>query len=317
MKRSRGRLGRVPSGFTLVEMLVVIAIIGILIALLLPAVQAARETARRHSCANNLAQLLIATENYAALHRVLPPGTIEAKGPIQNRPVGYHMSWIAQLLPYFEQGNVFDRIDFSVGAYHARNAAMRDIGLSLLRCPSSAWTGGAGSSYAGCHHDVEAPIDADNHGVLFLNSDIGWDDLRDGRAQTIVIGERFSLGPDLGWISGTRSTLANTGTPINLTSRGGLSIALAIDAAEAQSALDDASQPRDYATRPVWQFQPAPMPGAVPAALAVGGFESSHPLGTQFGLGDGSVRFVSQDVDNATYQRLGHRADGGLVDGRY
>ncbi|HEX5447252.1 MAG TPA: DUF1559 domain-containing protein, partial [Pirellulales bacterium] len=264
-------------------------------------------------------QLLIATENYAAAHGVLPPGTIEAKGPIQSVPVGYHMGWLAQLLPYFEQGSVYDQIDFSVGAYHARNAAARDIGLSLLHCPSSTWTAGGGSSYAGCHHDVEAPIDADNHGVLFLNSAIGWNDLLDGRAQTILIGERFNLGPNLGWMSGTRSTLANTGTPINLTSRlGGPAFAVGISAEELP-ALDDPAQPRDDASRPVWQFQPQ-APGQAPggaAALVVGGFESMHPGGAQFGFGDGSVRFLSQDVDHLTYQRLGHRADGALLDERY
>ena len=311
-------LTRTPrEGFTLVEMLVAIAILGILVSLLLPAVQAARETARRHSCTNNLSQLLIAIENYAAAHGVLPPGTIDAAGPIQHRAVGYHMSWIAQILPYVEQGNVYDRIDFSVGAYDKRNTAARDISLSLLHCPSSSWTSGAGSSYAGCHHDVEAPIDADNHGVLFLNSAIGWSELRDGRAQTIFVGERFSLGSDLGWISGTRSTLANTGTPINLTSRpGGLAGVVAV-IAEEQPALDDASQPRDYASRPVWQFQPATIQGAISAALVVGGFESMHRHGAQFGFGDGSVRFLSEDIDQTTYRRLGHRADGGLLDERY
>lgn len=304
-------------GFTLVEMMVTIAIMGILVALLLPAVQAARETARRHSCLNHLSQLLVAIENYAAAHDVLPPGTIDAAGPIQHRPVGYHMSWIAQLLPYIEQGNVYDRIDFSVGAYHQRNAAARDIGLSLLHCPSSAWTAGSGSSYAGCHHDVESPIDADNHGVLFLNSAIGWNDLRDGRAQTIFVGERFGLGPDLGWISGTRSTLANTGTPINLTSRpGGLAGALAV-MAEEHPALDDPSQPREYASRPVWQFESAQASRGASAALVVGGFESMHPRGAQFGFGDGSARFLSDDIDQVTYQRMGHRDDGGLVDERY
>src|SRR5512136_477151 len=93
--------------FTLVELLVVIAIIGILIALLLPAVQAAREAARRSSCLNNLTQLGLAVQNYEMARRTYPPGTINETGPIVNQPTGYHMSWLVQILPYMEEGNVF------------------------------------------------------------------------------------------------------------------------------------------------------------------------------------------------------------------
>ena len=71
------------------------------------------------------------------------------------------------------------------------------------------------SNYAGCHHDVEAPIDADNHGVLFLNSHISGDDIPDGAAHTIFIGEKIVADDDLGWMSGTRATLRNTGLRIN------------------------------------------------------------------------------------------------------
>lgn len=317
----------------------VIAIIGILVALLLPAIMAARETARRHQCMNHLSQIMIATENYAASHGVLPPGTIDAAGPVRNRPVGYHLSWAVQILPFLEQRNVFDQIDFSVGAYHTGNAAMRRIVLPVLRCPTSRTN--AGSNYAGCHHDLEAPIDVDNHGVLFLNSAITWKDLADGRAQTIFFGERVSAGLELGWISGTRSTLRNTGTPINRTSAAGGPLATFVDlgvvlptdrpgglsAPSATAPL--AAQPAASAAPPIWQFpggdnfdleheyQPAPMPGGAAPALIVGGFESQHSTGAQFAFGDGSVRFLSEDIDNVTYQRLGHRADGYLLDDRF
>ena len=324
--------------FTLVEMLVVLLIIGILISLLLPAIQAAREVARRHSCANNLSQLVIATHNYASANGVLPPGTIDFSGPIQSRPVGYHISWVTQILPFIEQGTVYDRIDFSVGAYHAKNAPMRRLELALLHCPS-ARTWGARTrvySYAGCHHDVERPIDADNHGVLFLNSVVTWRDIPDGRAQTMFLGERLDSDFELGWISGTRSTLRNTGTPINQTSVPGGPLASVVDmgiVSWQQVAAPKPSQPTDAATRPVWEFpgddarggypmaeheyQPPAVPGGIPPALVVGGFESRHAAGAQFAFGDGSVRFLSQDIDIITYQRMGHRADGELIDDRF
>ena len=81
--------------------------------------------------------------------------------------------------------------------------------------------GRPGSSYAGCHHDVEAPIDVDNHGVFFLNSRVSHDGLTDGSAFTIFVGEKRNQAWDAGgWMSGTRATLRNTGTPINATGHG-------------------------------------------------------------------------------------------------
>ena len=212
------------TGFTLVELLVVLAIIGILIALLLPAVQAARENARRAQCANNLMQLSLAVQQYEASHLVLPPGTIDALGPIQSVPIGYHMSWIVQILPHVEERNAYRKVDFKVGAYHANNKAIREHSVATLFCPSfdgdksSMLPNGqfvTMSTYAGCHHDVEAPIDVTNNGVLFLNSAVRLDDITDGLAYTIFLGEKYPYNDDLGWTSGTRATLRNTGTPIN------------------------------------------------------------------------------------------------------
>ena len=120
------------SAFTLVELLVVIAIIGILVALLLPAVQAAREAARRMSCVNNLTQLALATQNYEMAFRVYPPGTINPTGPIEDKPEGYHHNWLSQLLPYMEETSVFRHIDFSVGVYDEKNLPVRKV---FVKCP--------------------------------------------------------------------------------------------------------------------------------------------------------------------------------------
>jgi prepilin-type N-terminal cleavage/methylation domain-containing protein len=86
-------------GFTLVELLVVIAIIGILVALLLPAVQSAREAARRVQCLNNVAQLGLAVHNFEFHFEHLPPGVVNPDGPIRSEPQGQHVSWIVQILP--------------------------------------------------------------------------------------------------------------------------------------------------------------------------------------------------------------------------
>src|SRR5439155_19916447 len=83
----------------------------------------------------------------------------------------------------------------------------------IQTCPCSPRPSGQ-MNYAGCHHAVEAPIDADNHGVLYLNSRVAYDDITDGPAYTIMVGE-VRNGPSLGWASGTRATLRNTGTRIN------------------------------------------------------------------------------------------------------
>jgi prepilin-type N-terminal cleavage/methylation domain-containing protein/prepilin-type processing-associated H-X9-DG protein len=206
---------RSRKAFTLVELLVVIAIIGILIALLLPAVQSAREAARRTSCLNHLTQLGIALNNYEMAHTVYPPGTLHDSRPILNVPKGFHHSWITQILPYIEQKNAYLAIDRNVGVYDRKNARVRVLNVPLLRCPSS-WTSGQGySDYAAVHHDVEAPIDIDNNGVFFLNSRIGYEDIGDGASQTMFLGEKHTLEGDLGWMSGTRATLRNTGTPLN------------------------------------------------------------------------------------------------------
>jgi prepilin-type N-terminal cleavage/methylation domain-containing protein/prepilin-type processing-associated H-X9-DG protein len=285
-------------GFTLVEMLTVVMIIAILIALLLPAVQSAREAARATQCRNNLLQIGIALGNYASTHHVLPPGVVNDKGPISNLPRGYHVGWAVQILPFLEQGNRYRQIDFRQGIYADSNATTLATRLTLFLCPSD-WRAGP-MNYMGCHHDVEAPIDADNHGVLYLNSRVGYDDITDGPSYTILLGEARHA-TSLGWASGTRATLRNTGHPLN------------------------AAAPL-VTPRPATLWYPLPPsppePGAVEASVQggllpmsyVGGFSSDHPVGANFLLCDGSVRFIKESIDQRVLRRLGNRADGELID---
>jgi prepilin-type processing-associated H-X9-DG protein len=286
-----------------VELLVVIAIIGILIALLLPAVQACREAGRRTQCANNLIQLGIALYNYELGHEVFPPGVVDTKGPIRNEPHGYHMSWIVQILPQIEEGNAFRLIDFKVGVYDKKQAPVRRHTITTLHCPTAgSQSNGADSNYAGCQNDVEAPIDTRNHGVFFLNSHIRPRDVTDGLSHTIFVGERVLDGDDLGWMSGTRATLRNTGTPPN---------------GDRPDRLDSLDRPPP---RVLPDLDTAEMGnGAPPAAprpdpLMVGGFASDHPSGVNCLFGDGSLHYISNSIDDTTFQLLGNRADGKLID---
>ncbi len=292
------------AAFTLIEILVVIVIIGMLVALLLPAIQSARECARRYQCAQNLRQLVTAVHNYELAFGIYPPGTLENSGPIQNHAFGYHHNWIIQLLPYFEQQNAAALIDRRVGVYHRKNAEARDQGFDVLNCPSQpVWHSGY-SCYAGVYHEDEAPIDADNHGVFFLNSRITFDDLTDGAAQTLFIGEKLADLGDLGWMSGTRATLRNTGLPLNTTGMAGGPVNWAGYSRQESGSIDDDDQTPEPA-----ENQPPPQGPILP----VGGFSSIHPGGCQFAFGDGHVVLLDESLALDVLKQLGHRSDGKLL----
>ena len=195
-----------------------IAIIAVLIALLLPAVQAAREAARRAQCANNLVQLGIALQNYEASFERLPPGVVNDTSPVLDQPKGYHFGWLTQILPYCEQRNIYNHLNFKLGLYESQNFTSRTMLVDSFLCPSDSAnsrrgpTGLAMGSYAGCHNDVETPIAANNNGVFFLNSSVRYEDITDGSSQTIFLSEKVNDGLDQGWASGTRASLRNMGS---------------------------------------------------------------------------------------------------------
>ncbi|MDG1895039.1 MAG: DUF1559 domain-containing protein [Fuerstiella sp.] len=292
---------RISRGFTLIEMLVVISIIAILVALLLPAVQQAREAARRTQCKNNLAQLTIGLHNYQASFRCLPPGVVNESGPVQNIEEGYHMSWIAQTLPVMDQGPMFQQIDFNQGAYGANNSSVRTTQIPTFMCPSDYGQQNGGiiiSNYAGVAGGENVPVDTDNNGLFFLNSSVSCMQIRDGASNTIMVGERRSddtPGTDLGWMSGTSATLRNTGVRIN---------------DSAQRTWNNAGRAAGYETG-VDETQPGDSPEP---DYATGGFSSRHVGGSQVALADGSVRFLSENIGLKVYQNLGNRDDGQIVD---
>ena len=296
-----------PRGFTLIELLVVIAIIAILIAMLLPGIQQAREAARRTQCRHNLMSLGIALHNYEMGFETLPPGVVNATGPIADTPVGYHLGWIGQLLPYLDQANAWRKLDLDQSIYAAANSPVREHVLPTLFCPTDSIprsvdiTGSqpvlkaAPSSYSGCHNDAATPVDVDQNGVLYLNSAVRMEDILDGTTYTIFAGEQFfDEGPQLGWLSGTRSSLRNMGT---LPGNRPLKKPQFDKEPFEETSVDD----------------PTATTAATPGPT--NGFGSSHLGGVHVLLGDGSVRFLSLSTDPGLLQRLAHRKDGQLISG--
>ena len=277
-KRSAG-----PAGMTLIEVVMVLGIIAVILCMMIPAIISGRSAADRVSCMNNMKQIVLALHNYEVQSLALPPGVINPTGPIRNLAEDQHISWVVAVLSSMEQGGISGSINPYTSAYDPVNSVAANSWIRSLLCPSDRaiklrMTTPAVSSYAACHHDVEAPIDADNHGVFYLNSRIRHDDIPDGSGTTIFIGEKMIDDSDLGWLSGTRATLRNTG------------------------ARPNAFPPTK--TDPTGKAAPSPDP------LHVGGFGSFHGGGSQFGFGDGSIRFISQAIDPSVYRLLGHRDDG-------
>ena len=158
--------------------------------------------------------------------------------------------------------------------------------------------GQASTSYAGCHHDVDAPIAADNHGVLYLNSRVRSADIPDGSAHTILLGEIRGGGLTLGWASGTRSTLRNTGYPLNAPDA-------LVTAINSPTRLASPAHTAELYE----EIEKLAGDGSWPLELT-GGFSSLHPSHVNFLFCDGSVRTLKSSIDRNVYQLLGNRDDG-------
>ncbi len=286
------------NAFTLIELLCVILIINLVMAIMLPSLSAMRETVRRGQCQSNLSKIVLAVKGHEEAYGVLPSGTINDTGPIRNIPVGRHHGWIARVLPFLEQMPMYQAIDFDKSVYDTENqvAWLTPTGETLV-CPSQIVTKSPLSTYMACHDGEETPIDTENRGVFFLNSTLRSKDISDGNSHTIWLGEGWADGNhSLGWISGTPGTIRNTGTPINERSECSTNWPMPF------------SEKGDFDAKILpYQEQRYQMP----AQLFVGGFGSLHPGGANFAMGDGSVRMLFTDLDDAVYRQLGRRDDAG------
>ncbi len=311
--RPTGRTGAGggTAGFTLIELLVVIAIISVLISMLLPAVQQAREGARRMQCLANLGNISLAMHNYHQTHTTFPPGSVDVKSPVVNLPgEGYYMGWAVQLLPYLDGGNLYAAVDFTKAVDSKENAsvlAKEDLRPNWVNCPSSPESGDIGSNYAGISHDVEAPIADDNHGMLHLNSRVRIRDVRDGLPHTLMFGETSS-SKVLTWASGTRASLRNLGTVPNSAT----SVSSYLDVIRQDDGTLVRNETGGYLPFPKAQL---PEERVVTEAdlLKVGGLLSWHTGGSNYAFGDGRATFLSQSVEYSVLQAMAHRSDGKLV----
>ncbi|MCR4411933.1 MAG: DUF1559 domain-containing protein [Thermoguttaceae bacterium] len=324
-------------GFTLVELLVVIAIIGILIALLLPAVQAAREAARRSQCVNNMKQIGLALHNYHDKQLMFPPNIILGapnKEQSQNGgvlPRAHHHTWLALILPELEQKPLYDQINFRLRAWGQPHVA---VSIPVLRCPSDsgfsdpsechniAWTAYAGSE--GYHWWPTAVIQNSawginqagdfsglfTHGRFFKMSSI-----TDGTSNTVVVAETNSYA----YYGGPFNT---TGTGKPRISRGDAVFRPAfLGCSHGGYPTDEGGTPRfsdvdDSGPKRAWTwFRAAPHTFSPSYICAWGintewpGASGLHPGGINALLGDGSVRFINQTLQYGAWLMVNGVAD--------
>lgn len=322
-------------GFTLVELLVVIAIIGVLIALLLPAVQMAREAARRISCGNNLKQYGIALHLYHDTHKEFPrAGTYKNNGD-WNAGMAPQLGWQPRILPYMEQSPLYDRIVMTDVNAWTRQYVFNGVTQQLVTqqvpyamCPSdprdSIVSGYAQTSYCGNLGSVRTPS---NNGSCntYLTDGInymagGWADHGNTLDKNGINGMFGRLGIVLGMQSvtdGTSNTIFVGEVLLDCNDHwgGGWWHFNAAGNAHASTSVPVANMmtcARSDAEAQEWGYTP-PVCRTQSNWNYSWGFRSRHPSGAQFVFVDGSVHFLSKSINYATYQYLGSRNDGRVV----
>ncbi len=289
--------------FTLVELLVVIFVIGILIALLLPAVQMAREAARRSQCSNNLKQLALGLTAYHDAQRVFPSGYISDYDASGN-DTGPGWGWAALMLPQIEQGNLYNTINFRLPIEDPSNATPRLRQIPTFLCPTDEvepfWNAEtrdsagnptgiicqvAPANYVGVYGTSDPGVDGD--GMFYRNSGVNLRDITDGSSNTIAIGERSHLLGEAAWAGSVTGTW------------------LYPDPSEGE----------------IGKARLEPGSGMILGHVGLGNgpngpnseinqFYSLHGQGVEFVFADGHVKFIPSTIDYQVYRGLATIAGG-------
>ena len=302
------------NGFTLVELLVVITIIGILIALLLPAVQAAREAARRMQCSNNLKQTGLAMLNYESAFGTYPPG---AMGPSGVTATSF---WV-RLLAYVEQNSVYNSYKYDAGGYIWNSTSgnyqlLHDMQFAFLYCPSSTlprqvctsadhdYANVASATYAGIEGggntdattkevmacDTQGRVST--RGVLVAFRTVPIAEITDGTSNTIIVGEQSD------WLMSDTDRRADCWHGFSMG---------AIDANERQMNLTCLYHPINMKTLPAYGVGTNCGPNSP--------IQSAHPNGAHTLFADGSVQLLSEALDINVLFNLANRDDGNVIPG--
>jgi prepilin-type N-terminal cleavage/methylation domain-containing protein/prepilin-type processing-associated H-X9-DG protein len=296
------------SAFTLIELLVVIAIIGVLIGLLVPAVQKVREAANRIECKNNLKQIGLALHNYHGRMRCFPPGYQTQVAP-DNSDLGPGWSWAAFLLDDLEQGNVGKSIRFDLQISDPANAVVRVQVLPIFVCPSEVKTGAftvidangnplvdvARGSYVAMNGVLGVTYDAwDNNGAFIRNRRLRIADITDGLSNTLFVGERATNMSSTTWTGAVTNGVVPAQRypdPVDQLTN-----------AEGAPALVLAHGSRDH------------LPNN-PLVFDADATSSYHISGVNFLFGDGSIHSITNTINGTVFEALLTRAGGEPVSG--